>query len=287
VAPLPPAPAYLVWTADSSHAPVTAWIDGAGREIARRRGLYVAEGARLWRWSQQRRPVRGLDCDCYRKNPDGDTGECVITRHLEKADLVQVGGRGRRPVAILPDSETAMGGDPGKQHPYPTAGAGPYLFSEYTYEGDGCGQHGWWGTVRQLSDVRRDSVMRTDSVRYTLADSAAAMDTLVATDWGSRDGVQGMDMRGVEGEFLSDSALTVYLRFGTNAPFAFGDEGGTYGGRTERVIARRAPPWLAPYVSTPPPVRRYWRAHPRREHAGWSPVDAAHASALLARFRSG
>jgi hypothetical protein len=108
------------------------------------------------------------------------------------------------------------------QHPYPTAGAGPYLFNAWTFEGDGCGQHGWWGTVRQLADVRRDSLIPTDTVRYTVADSAAGMNRLIATDWGDPEGVRGMSLRDVEAEFLSDTALTVSLRFLTDAPFAMG-----------------------------------------------------------------
>ncbi|HEU4883601.1 MAG TPA: hypothetical protein VFT45_15180, partial [Longimicrobium sp.] len=163
-------------------------------------------------------------------------------------------------------------------------GAGPYLFNAWTFEGDGCGQHGWWGTVRQLADVRRDSLIPTDTVRYTAADSAAGMNKLIATDWGDPEGVRGMSLRDVEAEFLSDTALTVSLRFLTDAPFAMGD--GTYGGRTETVPVHHPPRWLAPYVPTPLAVRRFWRTSPRREHAGWSAVDADHAAALLARFRT-
>lgn len=282
VPPLPPAPAYLVWTADSSHAPVTAWIDSVGRPIARRRGVWVTHGARLWRWSQGQRTVVGLDCDCYHRR--NSVRACPIRRSLEKAELVQVGGARRLPIVRVGDDKTYEGVDPGMQHPYPTAGAGPYLFNEWTFEGDGCGAHGWWGTVRQLADVRRDALVPTDTVRYTVADSAAGMDKMIATDWGDPEGVGGMNLDDVEAEFLSDSALSVSLRFRTDAPFAMGD--GTYGGRTETVPAHHPPRWLAPYVSTPHAVRRFWRTSPRREHAGWSAVDGEHAAALLARFRA-
>jgi hypothetical protein len=288
VAPLPPAPAYLVWTADSAHAAVTAWIDGSGRVIARRRGVFVADGARLWRWTQGRGRVLGLDCDCYHREEDRGSGkDCRYGDVMESASLVEVGGLGRIPVMQLPDSASAYGVDPGKQHAYPTAGAGPYLFNEWTFEGDGCGAHGWWGTMHQLSSVRQDSVLRTDTVRYTVADSTDGMNRLVETDWGDPEGVRGMTMGGIEGWFEADSALTVYLRFGTQAPFAFSDEGGTYGGRSETVRAHRPPRWLAPYIATPPAVRHFWQRSPRRGHAGWSAVDARHTAALLPRFRGG
>lgn len=288
VAPLPPAPAYLVWTADSSHEASTAWIDGEGRVVAHRRGVYVADGARLWRWTQGRGGVRGLDCVCFRREQDHDTGkDCTYVDVMETAYLLEVGGTARIRVLDLPDSATSEGVDPGRQHAYPTTGAGPYLFNEWTFAGDGCGAHGWWGTMHQLSFVRLDSVMTTDTARYTVADSAAGMRKLVETDWDDDpEGVRGMSFHGVEAWFQADSALSLYLRYGTSAPFEESDEGGGHG-RTEVVPAHFAPRWLAPYVRTPDAVRRYWRASPRREHAGWSAIDAPHAAVLLARFRGG
>ncbi|HET7459786.1 MAG TPA: hypothetical protein VFJ82_01005 [Longimicrobium sp.] len=116
----------------------------------------------------------------------------------------------------------------------------------------------------------------------TATDSAAALDTMTATDWGDPDGVNDPGLRDREAEWAGDSTARVLLRFALGAPFWMGDGSA----RTERIVARRPPPWLAPYVSTPAAVRRRWRAVPRREHARWTAVDRAHASALLGRFRA-
>ncbi|HET7232859.1 MAG TPA: hypothetical protein VFJ16_22810 [Longimicrobium sp.] len=278
VAPLPPAPAYLVWTADSAHPAVTAWIDSTGREVARRRGVYLAAGGRLWRWVDGTKPSQGIRCDC---TDEHSVTECSVTEPVGVADLAEVGGPARVPVLEILDTSRLV--RPPKQRGWPEAGAGRYLFASYWLAWDGCGAHGGEGFGHQLVDLERQRLLDTDTVRYTARDSAAALDTMAATDWGDPDGVDDPGLRDMEAEWAGDS-VRVLLRFALGAPFGMGDGDGY--ARTERIIARHPPRWLAPYLQTPEAVRRRWRTSPRREHAGWTAVDRAHASALLARFRA-
>lgn len=282
VQPLPPAPAYLVWTADSAHAAVTVWIDRTGRAVAQRRGMYAADGARLWRWVEGKSSIRGLDCECTYTHPGAP---CRVTRPVGWARMDEVGGRGRLPLMELPDTAQQRGEMPPLQHAYPVAGVGRYLFYRDDYEGSACGAHGWYGTARSLADLHARRQIQTDTVRITARDSASGQDALVASDWGDREGVRDGSLDTVEGWWENDAELSLFLRFTLYAPYGMGDGDGYR--RTSVVPATHAPRWLAPYLATPDAVRRYWRAAPRREHAGWSAVDARHAAALLARFQRG
>lgn len=283
VSPLPPAPAYLVWTADSSHAAVTVWIDSTGRAVAQRPGMYAADGARLWRWEEGEAPSPGLDCECLYDHPGRG---CRVTKPVGWAGLAEVGGRARVPLLELPDTSQQRGEKPPTQHAYPVVGVGRYLFYHTDFDGSACGAHGWWGTARELADLHAGSLVTTDTVRIVARDSAAGQDALVASDEGDDDeGVKDGSLDTVEARWKGDDTLSLFLRFSVGAAFGLGDGDGYR--RTILTPATHAPRWLAPYLSTPRAVRRYWRTSPRREHAGWSPVDAAHATALLARFRRG
>jgi hypothetical protein len=276
---LPPAAGYLVWSADSARAE-TVWLDGEGRVVARRSGVYVAHGGVLWRWRDGSERFEGVDCDCVRRTPEAD---CYVTRPVGTAALDEVAGPARIPLLQVPRDEYSSERAPPIQSAIPVAGAGPYLFTEAGIETDGCGAHGFYHTERALFDLRTRVQMQTDTARYTPADSAAALAELIATNPIEKP-VAGFALNNVEARWRADGALDVAFRFYTDAPYAFSDEGGSYS-RTVRIPARRPPPWLRPWTRAPGPVRRYWQSAPPGERAGWSAPDSAHAAALLARFR--
>ncbi|HEU4452121.1 MAG TPA: hypothetical protein VFR81_03640, partial [Longimicrobium sp.] len=101
--------AYLVWSvdpADTAGVGQTAWIDGEGRVVARRPGVYVAGGGAVWAWTEGKKPGRGVDCECLRNAEFADDAQCSRTAPVGIVDLVD--GLGGRRIALLevPDGDS-------------------------------------------------------------------------------------------------------------------------------------------------------------------------------------
>jgi hypothetical protein len=282
---------YLVWSVGDPEEWATAsaadgetvWMDAAGKVLARRRGVFAASGERLWRWREAFVATRGLNCECYRAKSKADPSgaSCILPARVRTVEVAEVGGRGVVVLHSAPSLEQLRGEEPPTQSALPHVGAGRYLFVEAYDEGDACGAHGWDGIDRVVVDLQRGTVIKTDSVPLTAADSARARDGLdITPEMGER-----MDPRFADQEARWTPADTLEMldRLSTFAPLGLADDGSN----THSVLLPHPRPrdWIAPWTHAPEPVRRYWVAAPRGECAGWSAVDSAHAAALWARFR--
>lgn len=275
-----PAGGYLVWSADSAGAR-TVWLDGGGEVVARRRGVFIASGARLWRWVDRQVRYTGVDCACYRANPIDPQCE-PLTQPVGLSELVDEAD-GRRLVIHGPDEdEEDHENAPPVLTARPIAGVGPYLFTESHAETDGCGAHGFIGTWREMYHLPTGTRLQTDTTRISPRDSIAGLEALNAPN-PLDEPVEAFGVNEVEAWWTPAGTLEVGLRFYTSVPFAFSDEG-SYS-RSERITTRTPPRWLVPWLRAPEPVRRHWRAEPPAARAGWSAVDSAHAPALRRRFR--
>lgn len=283
--------AYLVWSGDSTNAR-TAWIDGEGRVVAQKRGIYVAGAGTVWAWTPGMKKGTWIDCECLREQEfDEDdsrmAARCPQEAEVRVADLVDVVG-GRRIEVLKGESDEDMA--PPEQSAQPLAGVGPYLFVEYFHDLYMCGAHGVGGFGPGVYDLRTGAqVELVDSVEaeaYEAREGEAARAALIAeNEVGEAFEIEGVDLTEVEVRWSPEGALSVAYQFTTGACYACSDgEYGSYS-RSHSVPAREVIPALRPYLRAPEAVRRYWSQSPPGERAGWSAVDAADPAAALARFR--
>jgi len=310
--PVHPA-AYLVWWTARDDPPRSAWLDASGGVVASRPGVYVAAGARLWRWTDGERRVKGLDCRAIRKAHDrgGDPSVPTLTRTTNTSAMVEMAS-GRR-VQIF-----AAGDDDGEAPPrvktWPLAGFGPYLVIATRGRWDACGAHDLPGEYTAVLDLLRDTTIAVDDRRVMLRDSAAADAAMheTANEWERNDEHRGPgSINGWEAQWRPDGTLQAGYRFGLSACFWCGDHGEAYY-RSVLVPDSVLPGWAAPWARAPGPVGRYWQSPEMRRgwrtvHAwardtaaedhrfwylepgvrtGWSAVDSANAPRLLALFRT-
>lgn len=300
---------YLVWWADEAHAARTVWLDGGGRVLASRGGVYVAARRRLWRWTERRERMWGLDCECVR---NGNPGECGSVASLTgTVYLTEVGGLGRITVLAPPDSADRA---PAQQSAAALAGAGPYLMVGVEARAHYCGAHDLPAGGLDLMDLEHDrgvDVREPPGVAWR--DSAAAVRAFAATAGDLEIDAEQPDdpgqLYGLEVQWLPDGTLQTGYRYGRSTCFICGDGGESYL-RTVLVPNPVIPRWLAPWTRAPEPVLRYWR-RPALRHGwaqvsrwagdgdalrvngwygvafrtGWSPVDSAGAARMLGLFR--
>ena len=290
--------AYLVWSADTSKSE-TVWIDGTGREIARRPGVLVAGSGGLWAWTEGKQTASGLDCECLRQSEFAEGAKCQTTEEVNTvvlADLLSDRRVGVLSATAEPDTEAA----PPSQEAVPLSGAGPFLFLETRSDMYMCGAHGFLGVEPVVLDLSKggERVQMMDSARaeeIVAAQGDAARRQLQA-DYAALRGDPGDDsdtlvtenltLTQVEAAWTPAGTLNVGYQFTTGACYACGDgEAGSYS-RSTILPAASVPAPLAPWTRAPDAVAAYWRRTPPGERAGWSQVDAADLSAALARFRA-
>jgi hypothetical protein len=281
--------AYLVWSGDSASAR-TAWIDGSGRVVAERPGIYVAGGGTVWAWTPGMKKGRWIDCECLRNaefaEDSATTAQCRQDAEVRVADLVDVAG-GRRIEVLTGESDDAI--SPPEQRATPLTGVGPYLFVEFFHDIYACGAHGFGGASPGVYDLRTgEQVVLIDTVNaapYVLREGEVARAALAAEEEDTTVEVGPVDLTEVEVRWTPEGELKVAYQFTISACYACSDgEFGSYS-RSESVPAREVIPALQPYLRAPEAVRRYWAQSPPGERAGWSAVDAADPAAALARFR--
>jgi hypothetical protein len=289
-------PAYLVWSADSATAG-TVWIDGAGKVVARRPGIFVAGSGGVWEWREGKKRVSGLDCECLRNTEFVSGARCQTQDSAGTAELAELLS-GRR-VTVL-EAKSDSGEAVPVQHATPLAGAGPYLFVESSIAGSACGAHGWMGVDVEVRDLSRGGAVAeiVDSVgaeRVIARVGDEARGALQREYHGALGGgaiepgdtlqTDAMKLSAVRAAWTPAGTLDVRFQLTTDACYACSDAiAGSY---TRSVIlpADSVPPPLRPFVRAPDVVRAYWRSAPPAEHAGWSQVDAADPAAALAAFR--
>jgi hypothetical protein len=282
--------AYLVWSGDSAATARTAWIDGEGRVVAERAGVYVAGAGTVWAWTAGMKKGRWIDCECLRNAEFAEdsvtTAQCRQDAEVRVADLVDVLGD-RRIEVLTAESDDVMA--PPEQRATPLAGVGPYLFVEYFHDIYMCGAHGVGGASPGVYDLRTgEQVVLIDTVNaapYVLREGEVARAALAAEEEDTTVEVGQLDLTEVEVRWTPEGELKVAYQFTMGACYACSDgEFGSYS-RSESVPAREVIPALQPYLRAPEAVRRYWAQSPPGEHAGWSAVDAADPAAALAGFR--
>jgi hypothetical protein len=289
--------AYLVWSADSASAPVTAWIDGEGRVVARRPGVLVAAGGGLWAWREEKERTKGIDCECLREQEFTEDEQASYRRCPKEADVAVVdlvdllGGRRVRVLDTMLDADT-LGVEPPEQSAMPLAGVGPYLFTEsesYIYS---CGAHGFHNVDAQVYDLLRGARMAMmDSVEIaeaTAREGADAIRRLIEEDAALEDPrpVEAVDLTEVEARWTPAGKLEVAYQFTTGTCYACSDGLSSSYTRSAVVPAKVLPRRLAEWTTAPEAVRRYWQTSPPRARSGWSRVDAPDRAAALARFRA-
>jgi len=313
---MPPADAagYLVWWADSASAVRTAWLDGAGRTVAERPGLYVVNGARLWKWEDGKERAAGADCECMRRKDDPRDCPPRVSM-VNTAAMVDLAG-GRRVEIMSPiDSAQADGEAQPDQRATPVTGAGPYLLVRVAARYDACGAHDLPADDVAWSSLTGDTLPRPDARAVVARDSAAAERGFLRTPCGIGDDDEVRspgEPWGFEAQWTREGTLQGGYRFSRSSAFICGDWGESYA-RTVLVADSVMPPWLAPWSRAPEPVRRYWRSVPRVAAAfrrtgawasdttvgghdfwyaapelrtGWSAVAAADTARLLPLFRT-
>ncbi|HSU17249.1 hypothetical protein [Longimicrobium sp.] len=311
---VPPAhPAgYLVWWADSAHSARTAWLDGGGRVIATRPGVYAAMGPHLWRWTEGTKRAPGADCECIRgKDPD----RCPLrSSRVNTATMVDLAGGGTREIMGPLDSTQASGEVQPEQQATPVTGAGPYLLVRVKAAYDACGAHGLPADDVAWAPLAGDTVPEPEA-SVMARDSAAATLGFLQTPCGIGEDDEKRDPGSPwswEAQWTRGGRLQGGYRFIREAAFICGDGGESYS-RTILVADSVLPRWIAAWSPAPEPVRRYWSTEPRaaaawREagvwasdtsvaqhsfwymdaalRAGWSAVDSVNAPRLLALFRT-
>ncbi|HEX8692220.1 MAG TPA: hypothetical protein VF746_07370 [Longimicrobium sp.] len=280
--------AYLVWSADSAHAAETAWIDGEGRVVARRPGVFVAGGGGVWRWTEGKQMTTGLDCECLREKEYAEGAQCPARAEVATVDLVDLLGGRRVRVLDAPNADSLEIAPP-EQWATPLAGAGPYLFVETRTDVFACGAHGSLGVEAAVYDL-------ASGARVALLDSAEAAAALAREGEAARarlnraeemrdSPADAVDLTEVEARWTPAGELEVAYQFTAGACYACSDGHSSSYSRSEIVPASRVPGRLAAWTRAPEAVRRYWRAAPPLAESGWSRVDAADPAAALARFR--
>ena len=286
-----PGEAYLVWSAAAADSPArTVWIDGEGRPVAQRAGVVVGGSGGLWAWTEGKETTRGVDCECLRNAEDPDNAQCLARGEVATVQLADLlGGRRVSVVAAEPSDENALP----EQRAAPLAGVGPYLFVEADYDVYSCGAHGFHNVEARVYDLSRGGavVELLDSVQALAVEERegvearrALEDELDDDDW-VEGSVESVYLTEVEAKWTPAGTLDVAYQLTTGACYACSDGLSSSYSRSAVVPASSVPPALAEWTRAPEPVRRYWRAAPPGERAGWSRVDAADPAAALARFR--
>jgi hypothetical protein len=288
--------AYLVWSidpADTVGVGQTAWIDGEGRVVARRPGVYVAGGGAVWAWTKGTKPARGGDCDCLEENDFAEDAQCPKTAPVGVADLVDALGGRRIALLEVPTSNEQIDYsqmEPPEQDAWPVGGVGPYLLMERSIYMYGCGAHGSVSVEWSVYDLRTgDTVALLDNAEVeaaTAREGAAALAELRKEMTEDEAAVREVEMTAVETRWTAEGALRVGYQFTTGACYACSDGIWSSYSRSLVVPAPTLPRPLAPYARAPEAVRRYWASSPPGERAGWSEVDAPDVAAALARFRA-
>jgi hypothetical protein len=313
VSPPVDAEGYLVWWADSASAVRTVWLDAAGRTVAERPGLYVADGARLWRWEDGKERAAGADCECIRRKDDPRDCPPRISV-VNTAAMVDLADGGRVEIMSPIDSAQADGEAQPQQKSIPVTGAGPYLLVRTQAAYDACGAHGLPADDVAWSSLTGDTLPHLDEHAVMARDSAAAELGFLQTPCGIGEDDEVRDPGqpwGHEAQWTRACVLQGGYRFLRSSAFICGDWGESYA-RTVLVADSVMPSWLVPWSRAPEPVRRYWRTMPRIAAAfgrvgtwasdttvgghdvwyaapalrtGWSAVAAADTARLLALFR--
>jgi hypothetical protein len=229
--------------------------------------------------------VRGLDCSCAWREDDHDPSgrSCLRPRPVRTVTLEAVTGSRRIEIHGVPDEASLLGEQPPLQLALPSVGVGPWLFVHVHHEGNACGAHGWAWTDHAVVDLRTARLVPTDTISLTSADSAAAMDTLQATEWEGSEGVVGFTFGNQEAVWTEADTLAMLDRVFTGSTFAASDEG-SYS-RSERLPRLVPRPWIAPWTHAPLAVRRFWTREPRDFRAGWSLLTPADTSAVGQAFK--
>jgi hypothetical protein len=291
--PVPEADAaYLVWSADTAWKTETAWIDGAGRVLARRPGVVVAGGGGVWAWTEGEKRMVATSCECYRKNEYDPEAYCPEPATVAVVDLVDLLG-GRRVPVLRVDSGISVA--PPRQGAVPYTGVGPYLFVENATEWYDCYHHEGFAVDPFVLDLSRGGAA------VALVDSAGAAAVVARQGAEAREAMlrefeeSSLDtaevpsgppgFSSVEAAWTAEGRLRVSYRFLIGACFTCSNEHASSYSMSAAIPAAGVPPRLAPYAVAPDAVRLYWRRSPPGEHAGWSRVDAADRAAVLARFR--
>jgi hypothetical protein len=284
--------AYLVWSldpADTADVGETAWIDGEGRVVARRAGVFASGGGAVWAWTEGKKPGRGVDCFCLRDAEFDETAQCPKTEPVGVADLVDALGGRRIALLEVPAGDSLLI-EPPYQEATPLAGVGPYLMLErrvYTYA---CGAHGSQSVEWFVYDLRTgDTVALLDSAETAAAiarEGAAALAELKKGMTEDEAAEADVMLTALQARWTAEGALRVAYQFTTGACYACGDGVWSSYSRSAEVPAPALPRPLAAYARAPEAVRRYWAASPPGEYAGWSAVDAPDPAAALARFRA-
>ncbi len=288
--------AYLVWSvdaADTAGVGETAWIDGEGRVVARRPGVFASGGGAVWAWTKGTKPARGVDCECVRDNGYAENAQCPTTAPVGVADMVDLLG-GRR-IALL-EVPTSGGQidygqmEPPSQEAWPVAGVGPYLLMQRSIYLYGCGAHGSTGVEWSVYDLRTgDTVALLDSAETAAATAREGASALAELKKGMTEdeaAEASVMLTMVRTRWTADGALRADYQFTAGACYACSDGMWSSYSRSAEIPAPALPRPLAAYARAPEAVRRYWAASPPGERAGWSAVDAPNAAAALARFRA-
>lgn len=284
--------AYLVWSVDpaeSAGRAGTAWIDGQGRVVARRPGVYVAGGGTVWAWTEGKKPGRGVDCECLRNAEFADDAQCAKTAPVGVVDLVDALG-GRKIALLEAPAGDSVQIEPPEQEARPLAGVGPFLMVETRSDNYACGAHGSLHVGWDAYDLRSgDTVSLLDSAEVEAAiarEGAAALAELRKEMDPEEVAYREVEMTALEARWTPEGALRVGYQFTTGACYACSDGIWSSYSRSAVVPAASIPRPFAEYARAPEAVRRYWRTSPPGERAGWSVVDAPDAAAALARFRA-
>jgi hypothetical protein len=277
------ADAYLVWSADSASAE-TAWLDAAGNAVATRPEVVVAAGGGLWAWRKGTGKAKGIDCQCMQKHDFADGAPCAKDSDVETVDAVELAS-GRR-VTLVPVPEPQDGAEPTEQTPVPVSSAGPYLFAQVDGYSYACGAHGTSWVDRPAFDLSDGAkpvdFLGADTMRVLAHEGVAARKALEA-EGNAWTPLQDFRVADLQVGWKTSGVLDVRYRFSAGACYACGDgELGSYL-TTTLVPADPIPARLATWTQAPDAVRRWWQAHPPREHGGWSPVPAAALAAFQVR----
>lgn len=277
------ADAYLAWSADSASAQ-TVWLDAAGNAVASRPEVVIAAGGGLWAWRKGTGRAKGIDCQCMQKHDFADGAPCAREADVATADVVELAS-GRR-VALVPVPQQEEGAEPTEQYPEPVSSAGPYLFAEVERDSYACGAHGTSRVDRPVFDLsdsaRAVDLLGPDTVRVLAREGAAARKAL-ETGGNAWAPLQDFRVADLQVGWEKSGVLDVRYRFSAGACYACGDGAAGSYLTTTLVAADPVPARLAAWAQAPDAVRRWWRAHPPREHAGWSPAPAAALAAFQLR----
>ena len=276
------ADAYLVWSADSAAAE-TVWLDAGGRAVASRPEVVVAAGGGMWAWRKGTGTAKGIDCECLSKRAFAPGAHCPASAQVEVADVVDLVSGRRASLLAVPDSVEGMA--PEEQRAEPLSSAGPYLFAVVRSYANACGAHGFEGVEKPVFDLsagaKATDLLDGDTAAVLEREGAAARRAL-ETGGNAWTPLEDFALSAVEARWTAAGALEVGYRFSAGACYACTD-GESHAYSTSTLVAAQSPPArLAAWTQAPEAVRRWWREHPPRVHAGWSaaPADG------LARFQA-